>query len=118
MKSLLAPAEVDVIVSFTLIVTVLCVLLGRLAVEIGVLLNNCVLNPGLVAIAVGDDILVVILAVVGVSNVVVVVPFNELLDVNSALEVADVSVHVVNSCWVETAAVPANVDFDDVELSM
>ena len=106
----LTPPEFNSIVSFTLIVVVTRMLLGRTAVAINVLLNDCLVNPGLIAIAVGEGVLVGILAVVDVSSVVVAIPLDALPDVNSKLE--------VGSGWVETALVSVNVDADDVRLSM
>ena len=106
----LTPPEFNSIVSFTPIVVVTRMLLGRTAVAINVLLNDCLVNSGLITIAIGDGLLLVILAVVNVSNVVVALPLNALPVVNPKLE--------VGVGWVETALVSANVNSDDVRLSM
>lgn len=106
----LSPPEFISIISFTPIVAVARMLLGRTAVAINVLLNDCLVNTGLIAIGVGEGVLVIILAVVDVSSVVVAIPLNALPDANSKLE--------VGSGWLETALVSVNVDADDVRLSM
>ena len=82
----LTSPEFNAIVSeFTLIVAVVSIRLGRTTVSIIVLLDDCPVNPGLIVIAVGDGVLVVILAVVDVS-IVVAVPLNALPVVNSKLD--------------------------------
>ena len=75
-------------------------LLERTTVAINLLVNDCLVNPGRIANAVGEGVLVGIFAVVDVSSVVV----------NSKLE--------VGAGWVEIALVSANVNADDFRLSM
>ena len=112
------PVVVNVIVSFTLIMVVVGLLLGKAVIAISALVRRGLINPELLTCVVALVFVVVTADFSGVSIVVIAVSFNALLvEISSILVYVDSVPFEVVGCE-ETGLVSVSLDSDEVRVSM